>query len=105
MARGIAGYGRYDDQPDLVGCPWAKSDMTPCIARDGNLALSHGRKGPQCAGCGNTLKYLYEDLAADYPPARDTPQILDPDSDAARFRNMIYRATSPPGQAGRRRDR
>lgn len=98
MARGVAGYGRYDDDPDLVGCPWARSDMTPCIARDGHLAQAPGRKGPQCAGCGNTLAYLYRDLASDYEPARDITQIRDPDSDATRFRNIVWRATAP--QAG-----
>jgi hypothetical protein len=105
MARGVAGYGRYDSDPDLVGCPWAKTDMTPCIARDGHLALSASRKGPQCVGCGNTLAYLYRDLAADYEPARDIPLILDPDSDATRFRNIIYRATRPQAEKGDGDDR
>jgi hypothetical protein len=100
MARGVAGYGRYDDDPDVVSCPWAKSDMTPCLARDGHLAQVPSAKGTVCAGCGNTLAYLYRDLASDYEPARDIPQILDPDSDAARFRNMIYRATSPQDGEG-----
>lgn len=38
--KGLLGYGRYNDAPAYVGCPRAKSDMTPCIARDGNLALA-----------------------------------------------------------------
>lgn len=102
MARGVAGYGRYDSDPEMVGCPWAKSDMTPCIARDGHLAQAPSRKGPQCAGCGNTLAYLYRDLASDYKPARGIPVISDPDSDATRFRNIVYRATAP--QAGKDSD-
>jgi len=48
MTKGPLGYGRYDDDPEHVGCPRAKSDMTPCAARDGNLALGGGT----CVGCG-----------------------------------------------------
>ena len=40
MSKGICGYGRYDDDPNCVGCPRARSDMTPCIARDGHLLES-----------------------------------------------------------------
>lgn len=42
------GYGRYKDDPTHVGCPRAKSDMTPCAARDGRLADEAG----VCVGCG-----------------------------------------------------
>lgn len=48
MAKGPAGYGRYNDDPQHVGCPRAKSDMTPCIARDGSAALADDK---QCVGC------------------------------------------------------
>ena len=41
------GYGRYDDDPEHVGCPRAKSDMTPCVARDGYGADEDGA----CVGC------------------------------------------------------
>ena len=49
----ILGYGRYGDDPQHVGCPRAKSDMTPCIARDGHLALAGEPFGGRrdCVGC------------------------------------------------------
>jgi hypothetical protein len=40
MTVGPCGYGRYNDDPEHVGCPRARSDMTPCIARDGCSALA-----------------------------------------------------------------
>jgi hypothetical protein len=46
--KGPAGYGRYDDDPNHVGCPRARTDMTPCIARDGCLALTDDG---HCVGC------------------------------------------------------
>lgn len=42
------GYGRYKDDPEHVGCPRAKSDMTPCAARDGRSACADDGK---CVGC------------------------------------------------------
>lgn len=42
------GYGRYKDDPNRVGCPRARTDMTPCIARDGHTALNDF----ECVGCG-----------------------------------------------------
>ena len=42
------GYGRYKDDPGHVGCPRARSDMTPCIARDGHTALADDNR---CVGC------------------------------------------------------
>jgi hypothetical protein len=49
--KGAHGYGRYNDDPTHVGCPRAKSDMTPCIARDGGLASADGSTA-ECVGCG-----------------------------------------------------
>jgi hypothetical protein len=46
---GPEGYGRYDDDPEHVGCPRAQSDMTPCIARDGAVCLADD---DMCVGCG-----------------------------------------------------
>lgn len=47
--KGILGYGRYDDDPNCIGCPRAKTDMTPCVARDGHVStLDDG----MCVGCG-----------------------------------------------------
>jgi hypothetical protein len=47
--KGILGYGRYNDDPQCVGCPRAKSDMTPCVARDGQTAVADDGI---CVGCG-----------------------------------------------------
>ena len=46
--KGPGGYGRYNDDPKHVGCPRAKSDMTPCVARDGELAQD---EDGLCVGC------------------------------------------------------
>ncbi len=46
--KGIAGYGRYDDDAQHVGCPRANSDMTPCVARDGSTACADDGR---CVGC------------------------------------------------------
>jgi hypothetical protein len=61
--RTIGNYGRYANHPDIIRCPRAKSDMTPCAARDGDLAcLDTGA----CVGCerhpANLLKELVKDL-------------------------------------------
>lgn len=52
----VAGYGRYPD--GHVGCPRAKSDMSPCIARDGRTASSEGK----CVFCGEDPYKLLVDL-------------------------------------------
>lgn len=51
--KGPLGYGRYNEDPEYVGCPRAKSDMTPCVARDGQLALSPDSVDPlaDCVFC------------------------------------------------------
>lgn len=57
---GPCGYGRYDDDASYVGCPRAKSDMTPCIARDGHTAL-HDKLG--CVYCDLKPGTLIRELA------------------------------------------
>lgn len=51
-------YGRYNDDPAHVGCPRAKSDMTPCSARDGMLAEDNG----YCVGCNISVAKLLKEL-------------------------------------------
>lgn len=52
-------YGRYEDDPTHVGCPRAKNDMTPCVARDGEMAcLDDGR----CVGCERHPATLLKEL-------------------------------------------
>lgn len=50
-------------------CPREKSDMTPCLARDGELAVAfdsfYGIGAPTvdkaiCVGCGTRLKFLWD---------------------------------------------
>lgn len=55
----VGGYGRYDDDPETVGCPRARNDMTPCAARDGDLAcLDDG----SCVGCEQHPAHLLKEL-------------------------------------------
>lgn len=58
--KGLLGYGRYDDDPEAVGCPRARSDMTPCVARDGLPAT--GSDDTTCVGCGEIVANLLRDL-------------------------------------------
>ncbi len=59
--RGPLGYGRYDGMDmDHVGCPRARSDMTPCVARDGILAC--GDDDGVCVGCGAHPAQLLREL-------------------------------------------
>lgn len=92
--KGAAGYGRYDDDLDHVGCPWARSDMSPCIARDGRLALSSGAR-QVCVGCGHTPEHQIEDLAEEYEKARILLAVLDPRNAADEFAAMVREATEP----------
>jgi len=66
-APNVLGYGRYSDEPGHVGCPRAKSDMTPCAARDGNTATD----GEVCIGCSQHPADLLRDLVREVtePPA------------------------------------
>lgn len=59
--KGQHGYGRYNDDPSCVGCPRAQTDMTPCIARDGDLAAADGH-GAECVGCGEKASALLKEL-------------------------------------------
>jgi hypothetical protein len=65
MTKGICGYGRYDDDSEAIGCPRSKSDMTPCVARDGQLAQADDGV---CVGCGENaaelLKHLVREATA-----------------------------------------
>jgi hypothetical protein len=97
MTKGPAGYGRYDDDLAHVGCPWARSDMTPCVARDGQLALSSGTE-EVCVGCGHDPEYLAEDLAEEYEPARELLTAGDPVTLANAFAEAVREATEPPGR-------
>lgn len=96
MTRGPAGYGRYDDAPDHVGCPWARSSESPCVARDGRTALA-GPGETVCVGCGNDPAFLAEDLAEEYPAARELLTAGDPYEAADKFALTVREATEPEG--------
>lgn len=39
-----------------MNCPFARTDMTPCVLRDGALAVGLGDDGaPLCVGCNRWL--------------------------------------------------
>lgn len=59
MTRNVGGYGRYDDDPEHIGCPRAATDMTPCIARDGHTALADDLT---CVGCSSPPTILLAEL-------------------------------------------
>jgi hypothetical protein len=72
--------------------------MSPCVARDGRLALS-GDLTPVCVGCRNTPEYLIEDLAADYQPAEVLQASAgEPLGAADEFAVMVREATEPGGR-------
>jgi hypothetical protein len=60
--KGRLGYGRYPD--GHVGCPRARTDMTPCIARDGGLAADSSDP-PVCVGCGKSSYELLVEAVAE----------------------------------------
>jgi hypothetical protein len=64
--------GQSDTELD---CPRAKTWMTPCIARDGGLAVADDGV---CVGCGEMPRALLDDLAKRYQPAHDDLHLADP---------------------------
>jgi hypothetical protein len=70
--KGVLGYGRYDDDLDRVGCPRAKTDMTPCVARDGAPAAD---EDGECVGCGAHSADLFKELVAEVTEPVSTPTI------------------------------
>lgn len=91
--KGPGGWGRYDDDPERVGCPYARSYMTPCIARDGRLALDD-YPDAVCVGCNHAPEEQIEDLARDYEPAAHLiARAMAPEDAADDFRDMVRAAT------------
>jgi hypothetical protein len=86
----LLGYGRYGDDPEHVGCPRAKSDMTPCIARDGRLALCN--EG-ECVGCGTAA---WDALTAIKRAQKLSPSSASQSAEhfADQLRKIVRRATS-----------
>jgi hypothetical protein len=70
---------------DYIFCPRAQSSMTPCIARDGRLALADSNV---CVGCAEKPSELISDLAERYEPARVRGS-NQPKAAADRFRDLV----------------
>lgn len=49
---------RTEIKPENLDCPRAKSDMTPCLARDGRTAMT---LGGYCVGCEEHILWLMKD--------------------------------------------
>ena len=94
--KGPAGYGRYDNDPAHVGCPYARRKRSPCIARDGRLALDDRMI---CRGCGIGPEELAGELAEAYDPARDLLVTGDPVTLADEFAAAVREATEPREEA------
>lgn len=45
-------------KPNELVCPREKSDMTPCVVRDGDIAMLDDEK--KCVGCGAIVTELLE---------------------------------------------
>jgi hypothetical protein len=94
--KGLAGYGRYDDNPDYVGCPRARTNMTPCIARDGSVALADDPV--DCVGCGARAADLLTELGEVYPPVLAFTSWQNSWKTAEFLRTMVRQATEPGGR-------
>lgn len=97
MKPGPAGYGRYDDDPEHVGCLWARSSESPCVARDGRLALDEAPDGDErtCLGCVRELRDMIEELAGAYPPAAGLDVLGEQEALADDFALAVREATEP----------
>ena len=50
-----------------MNCPYAKSDMTPCVLRDGDVCYAMGLDDkPVCVGCGRAPHELGREPPADW---------------------------------------
>ena len=91
MTKGPEGYGRYNDDPEHVGCPRARSDMTPCVARDGASALSDRLR---CMGCGEDPRPLLTKLRhAATGQSRSPVTIADHAAD--KLAELVRKVTEP----------
>jgi hypothetical protein len=92
--KGPLGYGRYKDEPGLVGCPRAKSDMTPCIARNGSLALADDG---MCVSCGADPLALLTELRHAVTGKSASPMTIPGQAD--QLAQEVRAATEPPKEA------
>lgn len=90
MKKGPLGYGRYDDDPEHIGCPRATSDMTPCIARDGAVALADDAR---CVDCGINPSGALHELRRAVTGKSPSPVTI-PDHAADKLRDLVREVTS-----------
>lgn len=83
-----AGYGRYDDDSGHIRCPRARTDTTPCIARDEHALADNG----SCVGCGERPDLLLRALVDDA-----TSYALEATAERDELRNALGNQT----EAGR----
>jgi hypothetical protein len=55
---------------EVIACPYAKSDMTPCVARDGQMCVAD--EG-MCVGCERMPADMLRDLVKKYVERRSSP--------------------------------
>ena len=55
--------------PVSLQCPREKSFMTPCVARDGHLAVAESVNGDICVGCEHLVEALLEKEKAKHAPS------------------------------------
>ena len=94
MTLGAAGYGRYNDDLQHVGCPRARSDMTPCVARDGHLALAD-EPNAVCVGCGADPVVLLSELRTVLDPTAARYVIQYPKHAADRLTALVREVAEP----------
>lgn len=74
---------------EYVHCPHAQSSMTPCVVRDGALAVTDP-PGPVCVGCGRDPHKLRMDLARRYAAIETTGKpTFNRQRDADRLRDEV----------------
>jgi hypothetical protein len=88
---GVLGYGRYSDDPEHVGCPRARTDMTPCVARDGAPALYDEGL---CVGCSADPRELLLKLRAKVSGSSGA-RVTHADRAADKLRDLVRRTTEP----------
>ena len=50
----------------VIDCPRAKSEMTPCVARDGVLATCRDQEGEICVGCEMRVAEMFQELVEQF---------------------------------------
>lgn len=56
-------------------CPYAKSDMTPCVIKDGAICFAMNSRGnPICVGCEKTPETLGVLAPTPWPPKPSKPR-------------------------------